>query len=130
GHVRCQGPSVLSKGRERCRFTRPRARSIATWRAEPGTVDAAAGDVGPRSEWPARSAWLAARATGHRSIGPAAAWARLWRRHDGQGARRDRRAARASHSRRIAAALRRELPSPARAGLYRAAAAGFLIHRR
>src|SRR5262249_50261706 len=48
----------------------------------------------------------------------------------GQGAGRDRRAAREAHSGRIAPALRRELPSAARARLHRAAAAGFLEIRR
>src|SRR5215813_2717385 len=72
----------------------------------------------------------AARPTGDRPARPALARARLWRRHHGQGAGRDRRAARAAHSGRIAPALRRELPPAARARLHRAAAAGFLEIRR
>ena len=44
---------------------------------------------------------------GHRSARPAAARARLWRRRHGEGAGRNRRAARAPHPRRVAQALRR-----------------------
>ena len=60
-------------------------------------------------------------------LGRPLARARLRRRHHGQGAGRDRRAARAPHSRRAAPPFRRELPPAARARIYRAAAAGFLI---
>ena len=107
-------------------LARPRARSLAPGRAEPRPVDAAAGHDGSRPQRPARPARSAARPAGHRPARPAAARARLRRRHHGQGAGRDRRAARAAHSRGAAPALRRELPSAARARIYRAAAARFL----
>ncbi|HEY6235709.1 MAG TPA: M28 family peptidase, partial [Candidatus Elarobacter sp.] len=62
----------------------------------------------------------------YQSARPAAARPRLRRRHDGQGAGRDRRAARAPHPRGAAPPLRRELPPAARARVSRAAAAGLL----
>ena len=87
------------------------------------------GMMGP-AQRPARAGWAGARAAGDRSARPAVARPRLRRRHHREGAGRNRRAARAPHSRRIAPPLRRDLPPAARARIYRAAAARLLSQRR
>src|SRR5262249_899119 len=79
---------------------------------------------GPRPSGEARTGAVPA---GDRPAGPALARPRLRRRHHGQGAGRNRRAARAPHPRRASPPLRRELPPATGAGIYRAAAKGLLI---
>ena len=107
-----QGATRRRRCRQRGGVAGPRARGAAQGRAGHGAVDAAADGAGPG---PRQSGPHGAvpRQPGDRSARPAAARPRLWRRHHGQGAGRDRRAARPPHPGGAPQTLRRELPPAA-----------------